>query len=218
MVGHALGVEPQVAGRRRLRRTPFLVLAAVVAVVALSFALIAVRGEGSSGPSSRPVTLDAALAAFGGATDLYLKLPGIEGSSTNARHANEIDVADVSWGLSNASGTPAGATMTDVTLTKGIDAASPKLLGAAAAGTGFFSATITAEKSVSGGAVPLASINLVGVRVVSITQTATRAAGFDEKITLRASVIQLVFTPQRSDGSSGTPISSCWNLATHAAC
>jgi type VI secretion system secreted protein Hcp len=163
------------------------------------------------------VTIDAALAAFGGATDLFLKLPGIDGSSTNARHENEIDVADVGWSLTNATGTPAAATLSDITMTKGIDVASPKLLSAAAAGTTFFVATLTAERP---GSVPFtfAQLNLFGVRVASISQTATRANGFDEKIALRAGIVQLVYTTQKADGSKGPSVTGCWNLTSHTAC
>jgi type VI secretion system secreted protein Hcp len=221
-LGNALAVEPETAALvPRRRHRPLFLAGAIVLVAALAFGFVAVRDDGSApSPRSQPVTLDAALAAFGGATDLYLKLPGIDGGSTNTRHQNEIDIADISWGLSNPNHTTTGATMTDLTITKGIDVASPKLLGAVAAGTNFFAATVSAEKNVGGGAaaIPFAALNLFGVNVTSINQTANRTSGFDEKITLRATVVQLVYTPQKADGSAGTPVSSCWNLATHAAC
>jgi type VI protein secretion system component Hcp len=119
--------------------------------------------------------------------------------------------------LTNPNGTPAAATATDVTITKGIDVASPKLFGAAAAGTTFFIASIAAEKT---GNEPFnfATLNLLAPRIVSINQVANTTNGFDEKITVRASVIQLVYTVQKPDGTGGTPITSCWNLTTHAAC
>jgi type VI secretion system secreted protein Hcp len=213
-------MEPTaVPGRRSRRARPFLVTVVALLVVVLAFAVVARSHDGPDSSSEPPpaVTLDAALAAFGGATDLFLKLPGIDGSSTNARHENEIDIADVSWSLSNATGTPAAATLSDITMTKGIDVASPKLLSAAAAGTTFFAATLTAEKP---GSTPFTfvQLNLFGVRVASITQTANRASGFDEKIALRAGIIQLVYTTQKADGTKGPSVIGCWNLASHTAC
>ena len=42
------------------------------------------------------------------AVDMFLKLEGIEGESTDSKHRGEIDVQSFSWGLSQA-GTTAGA-------------------------------------------------------------------------------------------------------------
>lgn len=213
-------MEPTAVPARRPRRArPFIVTVVALLVVALAFAVVARSHDGRDSSRGRPpvVTFDAALAAFGSATDLFLKLPGIDGSSTNARHENEMDIADVTWSLTNAAGTPAAATLSSITITKGIDVASPKLLSAAGAGTTFFAATITAEKP-GGAPFTFAQLNLVGVRVASITQTATRASGFDEKIALRAAAIQLVYTTQKADGTKGPSVTGCWNLTTHTAC
>jgi type VI secretion system secreted protein Hcp len=210
-------VEPTPVGASRTHlRRPFLVAAVVLIVIGLAFAVV-VRDNGHTPSTSppRPVTLDAALAAFGGATDLYLKIFGIDGGSTNQRHAKEIDIADVSWQLTNANATPAAATLGAVTVTKGVDVASPKLLVAAAAGTPLFGATISADKPAG---FTFVKLNLLNVRVSSIAQTANRTSGFDEKITLTAAVIQLIYTVQNPDGSKGPDVSGCWNLATHAAC
>ena len=54
------------------------------------------------------MTIETALAAFGGSTDLYLKLNGINGTVGSAKHQNEILIDTVSWGVTNAKGTPNG--------------------------------------------------------------------------------------------------------------
>lgn len=82
------------------------------------------------------------------AVDMYLKIEGIEGESTDRAHSAWINVLSVDWG---AKGTPVRATMAvrqggaerkrpgrvkygDITLKKGYDASSPKLAEACANG------------------------------------------------------------------------------------
>lgn len=82
------------------------------------------------------------------AVDMYLKIEGIEGESTDRAHSAWINVLSVDWG---AKGTPVRATMAvrqggaerkrpgrvkygDITLKKGYDASSPSLAEACATG------------------------------------------------------------------------------------
>jgi len=69
------------------------------------------------------------------AIDMFLKLAGINGDSTDPSYPNWIGVLAWSWGESNA-GTGGGhATFQDLSITKYLDTASLPLMGDCAAGT-----------------------------------------------------------------------------------
>ena len=81
---------------------------------------------------------------------VFLKLDGIEGESTDARHAKEIDVAAWSLGVTNSGSTHSGggggagrATFTDLAVTKLLDKASPALMLAVATGRHLRSGRLT---------------------------------------------------------------------------
>jgi type VI secretion system secreted protein Hcp len=86
--------------------------------------------------------------------DYFLKINGIEGESTDAKHKNEIDVESWSWGETNsgthASGGGGGAGkvyMGDFTFTMKVNKASPKLFLACATGQHIPDATLTCRKA-----------------------------------------------------------------------
>lgn len=78
------------------------------------------------------------------AVDMFLKIEGIDGESTDDKHKKEIEVLSFSWGVSqqrSASASSAGnlssqrADFGDFSIVKAVDAASPKLLLCCADGT-----------------------------------------------------------------------------------
>lgn len=90
------------------------------------------------------------------AIDYHLKIDGIEGESQHAKHKNEIDILSWSWGASNpvtivGAGMSAGkVSMSDLTITKQVDKASPKIVGLVVTGKHASHATLTASKSTGG--------------------------------------------------------------------
>jgi type VI secretion system secreted protein Hcp len=71
------------------------------------------------------------------ASDVFLKVDGIKGESTDAYHKDEIEVVGWSWGASEvfivsvSGGTVGGKPkFTDLVVTKPVDKTSPKLLRA----------------------------------------------------------------------------------------
>ena len=78
------------------------------------------------------------------AVDMFLKVDGIDGESTDDKHKKEIEVLSFSWGISqqrSASASSAGslssqrADFHDFSIVKAIDATSPKLALSCADGT-----------------------------------------------------------------------------------
>src|SRR5215211_4916751 len=87
------------------------------------------------------------------AVQYFLKLQGVEGESTDARHWGEIEVEVWSWGETNSGGSAGGSgggagrvTMSDLRFTARLGKASPKLLLACAAGQHIPSAVLAAQR------------------------------------------------------------------------
>ena len=154
--------------------------------------------------------------------DYFLKLDGIEGESTNAKHANWIDVDSWSWGenqpLQPATGSGAGAgkvQFRDMQFTTHVSKASPKLFLACASGQ------------------HLKEARLVGVRagkeqqefltwtfsdvLVSSYETGGAEGGdvpFDS-VSLHFTKVSVAYKGQRPDGSLDTPVTAGWDSKTN---
>lgn len=86
------------------------------------------------------------------AIEYHLKIGSIKGESAATKHKDEIEVLSWSWGASNpttvvGSGMSAGkVSLTDLTFTKRVDKASPKLLELCITGNHVADATLTCSK------------------------------------------------------------------------
>src|SRR4051794_14463967 len=82
------------------------------------------------------------------ADSVFLRLDGIPGDSNVARFENQIVVSSFAWGVANPTrpggggGGSARAAFQDLTVTKLVDAASPPLFAAVAAGRHIADATL----------------------------------------------------------------------------
>ena len=88
------------------------------------------------------MTLDAALASFGGATQFFLRIPTIPGDVTVVKHENDIDVQSFSWDVKGQT----HAAFTPLTVTKFVDPASPLLMKQAANQNTLPTVTLFGEK------------------------------------------------------------------------
>jgi len=111
------------------------------------------------------------------ATDVFLKLDGIKGESTDAQHLDTIEIESFSWGLSNtgahASGGGGGAgkvSMRDFTFTTRLSKATPQLLMACAGTNTIKQAVLFVRKSGSDRS-DYYTITLEDVLVSSLSQT-----------------------------------------------
>ena len=75
------------------------------------------------------------------AVDMFLKIDGIDGESADSKHKGEIDIQSWSWGASQTGSMAMGAgggagkvSMQDLSITKHIDKATPKLFEALVTG------------------------------------------------------------------------------------
>lgn len=167
---------------------------------------------------NRPLLLLAAclcLASAGSAlaaVDMFLKVDGIKGESTDKAHKDEIDVLSWSWGVSAREEARAGkrGCVQAVSLTKLVDRATPPLVGAAALGTLIPKAVLTVRKPVGTSAgLEFLTLELNQVLVTSVQQAASNGQDqFVEQVTLKADSILVSYRSQNPDGSAGAPVTA----------
>jgi type VI secretion system secreted protein Hcp len=193
---------------RRVRRT-----VGILIVVALGLGALALtRHTGTSEPET-PMTLDAALASFGGATQYFLRVPGIPGDVTVTNHANDIDVQSFSWNVTGQT----RAAFTPLTITKFADPASPLLMKQAANQNALQTVTLFAEKPGSP-AFGYYQLTLNNSKVTSFKQSGDRAKGILDTVSFSYTKLTLKYTKQSPTGGPGTVTGACWDIVLNAAC
>ena len=173
------------------------------------------------------------------AVDYFLKIDGIKGESQDASHKDEIDIISFSWGMAQqgtaAKGGGMGAgkvAVHDISVTKQVDMASPKLFDACATGKHIASAQLTCRKA-GGSAIEYWTIKLTDILISSIRQApptfeyggltnttganASSNAGsllHDEIVTINYSAYEASYKGQQKDGTAGGAVTSKLNVKT----
>ena len=149
------------------------------------------------------------------AFNAYLYFDNIKGESTDANHKDWISVTSYRQPITRTQpGTgKAGGAVSEITITKRIDAASPKLYEAIYSGTHLKEAVIDLVHA--GGKTPFLVIKLADVVISSALDDAetTGAARFPtETISLTYSKIQWTYTQQKPDGTAAGTVAVGWDL------
>ena len=91
------------------------------------------------------------------AVDMFLKIDGIKGESTDSKHKDEIEIFSYSWGLTQSGGLASGGgggagkvQFQDFHFTKTVDKTSPSLFLKCATGQHIKEATLSARKAGEG--------------------------------------------------------------------
>jgi type VI secretion system secreted protein Hcp len=156
------------------------------------------------------------------AVDMFMKIEGVDGESKDKKHAKEIDVLAWSWGMSNSgsahTGGGAGAgkvNVQDLSFTKYVDSASPKLMLACCNGKHYDQALLTVRKA---GEKPVEYIK-IKMNEVLITSISTGGSGGEdrltENVTLNFAKVNVDYTPQDDKGAAGTTIPMSWDIAAN---
>jgi len=151
--------------------------------------------------------------------EMFLKLAGIEGESSDAKHKGEIDVLAWSWGLSQEAGSPAagggGAGRVKhehISIQKLVDLASPLLALFGAQGKHITDGTLTTRKAGKGGD-DFLLFKMTDVIVTSVHVAVSKDTGQPaESITLSFGKFEFNYRPTNPDGSLGTAKSSGWDI------
>jgi type VI secretion system secreted protein Hcp len=159
------------------------------------------------------------------AVDMFLKIDGVDGESKDKTHLKQIDVLAWSWGLSNSGSAHVGGgagsgkvNVQDVSITKWVDSASPKLVVACCEGSHYSQVLLTVRKAAGKAPLEYVKITLNEVLVAGIS---TGGSGGEERltenVTLNFGKFSMDYTPQQDDGSAGTAINAAWDVAGNAA-
>lgn len=188
----------------RARNTGAIALVAALSIVLLLGVVVTKTPEGE-------------VYAQGAAVDFFLEIEGIEGEATHEAHQGEIEVLSWSWGATNStsalgSGGGAGkANFQDITITKIVDKATPKLMLYCAQGKHIPSATLTVRRERG----EFMKIEMSNVLISSFKVSGDRAAGVPtNEVRLRFSRVVITQFVQNSDGTT-TPIKAGYDLATN---
>jgi type VI secretion system secreted protein Hcp len=157
------------------------------------------------------------------AIDIFLKVAGIKGESTDDQHREEIDVASFSWGLSQqrTTGTGGGAgaskaSFQDLHVVTNVSQASPQLFLASAAGRHIETAVLTCRKA---GGSPQQDFLKYALSDVLVASYHTDGQAEDsvpvDEVSFTYVQIKVEYRPQRPDGSLGAPITAGWNVKTN---
>lgn len=160
------------------------------------------------------------------AGDIYLKLEGIEGESTDDVHKNEFALLSCSTGVSNAGsfgkGTTGGGTakanFQDLNCVSYVSKATPELFLACASGKHIPKATIVFRKSGGDAPVEYLKYELANVMVSShsVSDSSNSGENTTEQYSLNYEEIKVTYTPQASKGGTAEgPVVQGWNLATN---
>ena len=154
------------------------------------------------------------------AVDMFIKIDTVDGESRDKVHKKEIDVLAWSWGMSNSGsahvGGGAGAgkvNVQDISFTKWVDSATPKLALACCDGKHFANATLVVRKA---GEKPVEYLK-IKIEEVLITSISTGGSGGEdrltENVTLNFAKVSLDYVPQDEKGAAGTTIPMTWSIA-----
>jgi type VI secretion system secreted protein Hcp len=157
------------------------------------------------------------------AEEMFLKIDGIQGESSDASHKGEINILSFVWGESQpaaaASSTGTGAArviMQDFHFVMRVNKASPKLFLACASGTHIRNAILTVRRP-GAGAAEFLKWTLTDVTVASY-QTAADVPPGDpptDQVNLRFAKIEVEYRPVKPDGSLDAPVKAGFDVTAN---
>jgi type VI secretion system secreted protein Hcp len=157
------------------------------------------------------------------AFDAFLKIDGIKGESQKQNHTGEIEIYSFSLGASNpttvgmGTGLSAGkVTLSDFSIMKSTDKASPTLFSNCCAGKSFKTATVALQKATgSTTGETYLQYDFTNIFVSSI-QWSGSSGGDDaptESVSFVYESFKITYKPQNPDGSLGTQVIAGWDQA-----
>lgn len=152
------------------------------------------------------------------AADVFLKIDGIPGESTDSKHKDEIDILSYtqSFRQSVTRATGGGGTgklsCGDVTVLKNIDKSSPKLIEYVTTGKHIPKATLT-FRTVGGRAqVEYYVVELTDVIIAAIDQTdQPDPSKIVERVQLNSAAFKFTYQQQNIDGSPSGKVEAGWD-------
>jgi type VI secretion system secreted protein Hcp len=155
------------------------------------------------------------------AVDMFMKITGVDGEAKDSKHKKDIDVLAWSWGVSNSGSAHSGsggagkANVQDLSFTKWVDSASPKLALSCCNGKHYDEAVLVVRKA---GEKPVEYLKIKMTEVM-VTSLSTGGSGGEdrltENVTLNFAKVALDYVPQDEKGAAGTAIPMTWDIAAN---
>ena len=154
---------------------------------------------------------------------IFIKMDGIKGESTDAKHREEIDVLSWDWGVTNVSSETVGkvgraagkAKSSDLNFSHRIDLASPPLIKACASGRHLKEAEITVYEA---GHEPqqflVVKLHDVMVKSVEIGVDISENS-ITENVALSFSRIEFLYSEQKPGGTAGSSSQVIWDIKSN---
>ena len=156
------------------------------------------------------------------AVDMFLKIDGVEGETTDSKHSKEIQIESFSWGASNpptgsqGGGLGAGkVSLSDISFMTSVNKASPILFKKCATGEHIKKAVFTARKA-GKDQQDYYKISLEDL-IVSSYQ-ASGSSGSDlpsDSFSIAFTKILFEYRPQKPDGTLDAVIPGGWDVKTN---
>jgi type VI secretion system secreted protein Hcp len=152
---------------------------------------------------------------------IYMDFDGIKGEATQQDHKKWIDVLSLSWGTGRGISTTAGSaqnreasepTLSDVTIVKQFDAASPKLFTEACAGNQ--GKTVKIDITTTGSPSVTFCTYTLSNALISSYSVSTSGDRPTESVSISYTKMEFKFTPYDDKNKAGTPTTVSYDLAT----
>jgi type VI secretion system secreted protein Hcp len=154
------------------------------------------------------------------AVDYFLKIDGVDGESTDARHRGEIEIQSFSWGATQSGGFAGGggggagkASFSSFTIVKRVDKASPLLFLACATGKHLRFAVLNAQRSSPN--VAFLQIQFTDILISSFKDAGTEGEVPLEEVSFNFTKIEYRYVPILPTGQLGQPIETSFDLRTN---
>ncbi len=156
---------------------------------------------------------------------MFLKIGDVKGESKDTKHKNEIDLISWNWGMSNPGSMHTGGgggagkvNVSDISLTKAIDKASPVLMALCCDGKVHPKAEIVMRKASGKNALEYYKLLLEDVLITSVSAGGSGGDTSSENVTLNFAKFKVEYQAQKNDGSpDGGVVSSGWNIEENKA-
>src|SRR5581483_5694158 len=154
---------------------------------------------------------------------IYMQFDGIDGESTASGFEKAIEVLSVQWGATNpgalgsaSGGAGAGkASFEDLHIQTNFQASSPRLFQSLVAGKEIGNATLSFVKAAAGALSTYLMYKMSEVFVTSYETAAAEGSNNDtptDDIGLAFGQIEIVYSPQNSDGSLASAVEASWDI------
>ena len=161
------------------------------------------------------------------ATGMFVKIDGISGESRDKAHKDFIEILSFSTGVTQSGGAASAGGMrstgkvdiSDFTITKYVDAATPQLFMHACSGKHIPTVTIDLVKVGGDNQATFLKYTLNDVTIGSLRTSGASAAEVrpTEEVALRFSKVTLEYTPQDPSGKPGGSIKAGWDATANKA-